>query len=342
MLPRRFVEWRRLRQKNEQIEENRLYPVIPSRFIDYCETEEHDDMPVGLVKHVSSKFSFYYTAYPRMQHTTRFVKELDSISPKTKFTNFSFQFAYNDIQSRVFQRLYTDKTLDNDWFEKNDEFINGLSTREKFALVAMTNKSQQHVQSFLRNKISKEFRDRVRAWKTDIYGYLPIFFPIITQEKIEPSKETYQYIIDKVCPILSDYQIDLFIADLYKEITSIFKKCPRTTREMTVFRGVKREYLRQKGSGFTSVTINPVQSLIYTNNTCCLQRITILPKTPFLFIGGLSSFSEDMECLLPDNTEFYTVKKNYESIPNHTSCHTSCLRSSDLRRMLVYDMVALV
>lgn len=336
MIPKTFTGWKSLRQKNAKEEQERYYPLIPSKYIDFCD-ENEKDMPIGLLRTYSINFTFYYTSYPHLQSPTNFLKELTV--PTIKLDSTTIYFSYNDIQERLYNKLYN-FPIDNKWFEANDDFIKNLTVREKLALVAMTNKSQQHVQAYLRNNITKEFRERVRKWNMNVYGYLPIFFPIIDHLQLEPSKDSYIYIVTQICPSLSDNEIDHFIENLYHELEKIFKKCPKTTEKMIVLRGIKTEYKRQKGSGFTSATINPLQSLVYSGERCCIQRITVLPKTPLIFIGGLSSFPDDMECLFSNKTEFFTVRKNYENLPIHSHITSSfCPKSSDMRRILVHEMV---
>lgn len=343
-----------IRNKHKK-EEEKYNPVIPSRFVDYCEDQD-EGIPAGLFHTQEHTFRFYFTKYPHLQHITKFLKD----PLKSKYSSQYFKISFNPIQEKLFHRLYSGvSSFDNDWFYQNDEYIKGLSLRHKFALVAMTNKSQQHVQSYLKGTINNEFRDRIRHWKNDIYGYMPIFFQILDEclntrkfvqwrqmeNKNQKLKKDYQYIVKHICPALTDRDIDKYIQDLYKEVKAIFSKCPKTTKPMVMCRGIRSSSTTEKTisshRGFTSLSLNPHHALKYTGSVCCLQKIKILPGTRLLFIGGLSSFKKEMECLLPDNIKFYQVKQSCEIILKNNKLKTKCPESNDTRRITIQELVVL-
>lgn len=320
-------------------DEERHYPVVPQAFADYC---EDGVMPSGLLETQHYKFRFYFTRWPNLQHHSRYVLDLDG-PPATKHSSRSFRVVYNSIQERTYKRLCdTISDFDNDWFRHNDIFLQQLSIRHRFALVAMTNKSQQHIQAYLKGLPITAFQERVRKWDPLIHGYLPIFFPLYEKYKNKfPSmslEKTYQKIIDTVCPHLSDQEIIECVVDLVRDIRHVFSHCPKTTHRMTLWRGV-RSTPTLSYPGFTSLSLNPFHVLNYTAGNCCLQKITILPGTPLLFIGGLSSFKKELECVLPDNTRFYEIKRSMEIIPNVRKMKGNCPLTKELRRILIQHIV---
>lgn len=318
--------------------------TIPERFLDYC---DGDNMPVGLFQKQSHKFRFYFTKYPQLQHPSDCIKELDG-TPETKASYVSFEVVYNSIQQKLFQQLYHSVfEFDNTWFQQNDHFLQQLPTQYKFALVAMTNKSQQHIQAYLKNENLERFHQRVRQWKPNIHGYLPIFFPlyeknkpIFRKQQITNLSEIYQYVIDTICPSLSNQEIDECVVELVKQVRHVFSICPKTTKKITLWRGI-RSHPSFSYAGFTSMSLNPFHTLHYTSENCCLQKITILPHTPLLFIGGLSSFKNELECVLPDNLQFYEIKKSMENIPIVKEMKTKCPDSKEMKRILIQHVVVL-
>lgn len=319
------------------------YPVIPKQYVDYC---EGDEMPTGLFQKRTNKFRFYFTKYPNLQSPSKCVLDMDG-NVKVKSSSRSFQIGYNSIQMKLFNRLYDNvSSLDNLWFQKNDDFIKHLSIKDKFALIAMTNKSQQHIQSYLKGEDTKLFKNRVRRWKQEIHGYLPIFFPLYEKHKRILKKENktmveiYFHVLEKICPFLTDQEIDECLIELVKQIRHIFSICPKTTTKMTLWRGL-RSTPSLSYSGFTSMSLNPFHTLNYTGKECCLQKLTILPNTPLLFIGGLSSFKNELECVLPDNLKFYEVRKSVESIPIVLKMKEKCPQTKDIKRIVVQHAVVL-
>lgn len=315
--------------------------IIPKQYVDYC---EGDDMPAGLFQKKTNKSRFYFTKFPDLQNPSRCINALDG-GIRTKFSSKSFQITYNSIQQKIFERLYgTVSSLDNKWFQLNDDFIRQLPVEDKLALVAMTNKSQQHIQAYLKGENNKLFKQRIRKWRQDIHGYLPIFFPLYhkykTHLKTKTKKEAYQYMIEKICPLLTDQEIDECIVELVKKIRHIFSICPKTTKRMTLWRGI-RSVPGLSYSGFTSFSLDPSHTLVYTGNDCCLQKLTILPGTPLLFIGGLSSFTNELECVLPDNLKLYEISKKIESIPTVMKMKQKCPDTKNMKRILIQHAVVL-
>lgn len=340
----KLKQLKNLFERREEEDEKRYYPVIPKRYVDYC---EGDDMPVGLFEKKTIRYRFYFTKYPHLQSPSRCVLDLEG-DGKMKVSSKSFEIGYNSIQIRLFQRLYESvSSLDNVWFQKNDDFIRSLAISDKFALVAMTNKSQQHIQAYLKGQDTKLFKNRVRRWKQDIHGYLPIFFPLynkhkkaLKKEKKSSMAEIYHYVVGTLCPTLTDQEIDECLVELVKQIRHLFATCPRTRSKMILWRGL-RSTPSPSHPGFTSMSLNPFHTLNYVGGECCLQKLTILPGTPLLFIGGLSSFKNELECVLPDNLQFYEIGKSVESIPSVLKTKEKCPPSKDIKRIMVQHAVVL-
>ena len=315
---------------------------IPQRFIDYC---EGDEMPVGFFQKQSHRFRFYFTRYPNLQHPFNFLQDLDgNIQSKLSFRSLSI--TYNSIQERLFQQFYQSVfEFDNKWFQQNDVFLQNLPIQYKFALVAMTNKSQQHIQAYLKNENLDMFQKRVRKWNTTIHGYLPIFFPLYTKyktlfKKKQTMSEIYQHLVSVICPTLTDQEIVQCLVELVQQIRHVFSICPKTTEKITLWRGL-RSSPSLSYAGFTSMSFNPFHTLHYTSGNCCLQKITILHNTPLLFIGGLSSFKNELECVLPENLQFYEIKKSMENIPIVKVIKNKCPDTKEMRRILVQHVVGL-
>lgn len=320
-------------------DEERYYPVVPRAFADYC--EEGGDPPPGLLETQSHKFRFYFTRWPNLQHPSRCVRDLAG-PPLTKFSYRSFRVAYNSIQERVYRRLCGAVSgFDNDWFQKNDVFLQQLPTRHRFALVAMTNKSQQHIQAYLKGLPLEPFQRRVRAWDQRVHGFLPIFFPLCERHGLShlPLDRAYDRALEKA-RTLTDQEIVECIVDLVRDIRHIFSICPRTTHRMTLWRGV-RSTPTLSYPGFTSLSLDPFHVLHYTGEGCCLQKITLLPGTPLLFLGGLSSFQKELECVLPDHRQFYEIRQSVETIPVVRKMKGKCPKTQEMRRILIQHTVVL-
>lgn len=312
-------------------------------FDDYCEGSD-DSLPPGLFENLERKYRFYFTHYPNLQSPSKFIRDLETGLIKTKYSYRSFKISYNSIQEKLFDRLCGNVSdFDRKWFQQNDEFILQLPLQYKLAIVAMTNKSQQHIQAYIRNEDMTSFCSRVRRWNTNVYGYLPIFFPLF--QKYHPNEKNlakaYNKITQVICPRLTDQEIIESVVQVVKDIRHIFSICPKTTIKMYLWRGI-RSHPFSNTVGFVSMSLNPFHALNYTDGRqCCLQKITILPRTSLLFIGGLSSFKNELECVLPDHYEFYKLRQSIETIPIVYNTRSQCPVSDETRRMFIQDIVAI-
>lgn len=333
----------------------RNVPLYYEEFCEEAEAGEPPSLPSGAVQHITIRQVYHFTRYPNLQspHPRRFLKDLASGEPGMAQGRSILRWTYSTLSEPLFRRLSPSlvhhgdagSILDQEWFAACDEYIRHLPIRQKMSLVALTNKSQQHVQSFVRTgRIGQQFRDRVRSWRSDAYGYLPIFFQLANP--LAPSwRKEYRRVI-RSAPHLTDAEIDEAVRRLAEEIRGIFKDAPRTRRTMILTRGIKEEVRRGQQQrhprvfrqGFAAASLDPLHALLrYTDRPrgCCLQRITVLPGTPLLFLGGLSSFSDDMECVLPDTVRYWIVSDHYETLPSSPTIR-ACPQSSDLIRMRVF------
>jgi hypothetical protein len=335
MIPTTFMGWRRLREK-------RAEDRIPDRFEEYCEDLD-SKKPIGSFSSTQRNVEFIYTRYPNLQ-SMRFLKDFEG-EIESRIAKSRIRFQTDSIHEPFFRSLVTHNEIDDEWFQRNDDFIRSLSFREKMALVAMTNKSQQHVQRWkVSGHVSREFMDRVRAWRDDVHGYLPIFFPLLDRypdPDISSLRRQYRRIVKKVCPGLTDTIIQECVIALSQEVTDIFLRAPRTARDMVVHRGLKhRPSAKWTRQGFTATSLNPFHALRYAES--CIQQIRILPGTPLLFLGGLSSFRDELECLLPDTTHCYRTEQFYRTVPMSPLIRNRCPDTTDSRRLLIQKVVAVI
>lgn len=333
MIPTSFTGWRRLRQK-------RALPVIPPRFEEFCE-EESDELPIGSFLQARQRHILTFTCYPHLQK--HFLKDFDADDILARICHYKWQTSTNSVHI-IYRNLVPDSQLDDAWFQANDEYIQTLSLRQKMALVAMTNKSHQHVQALIvHGDISSEFVQRVKNWRDDVHGFLPIFFPLLDRHPDESLslKKNYKRIVQHICPALTKKDVRECVQALADEVRQIFARASRTTHDMVLVRGLKHQpRTKWTTQGFTAMSLNPFQALNYTDG--CIQTIRILPRTPLLFLGGLSSFQDDLECLLPDTTRFYRISQEHENIPIHPIIRSKCPTRDAVRRVLVQRLVAII
>lgn len=126
-----------------------------------------------------------------------------------------------------------------------------------------------------------------------------------------------------------------FIQDLDR----ILSKAPVLDTETTVYRGVRSDYYLTgaknniyQNVGFVSTSIDVQNALDFLNKeqSCCLQKITMLPGTPVLMLMPISEFNFEKELLLNHGSTYYintpVVKKefyNTEGMKQNDICFNS-------------------
>lgn len=145
--------------------------------------------------------------------------------------------------------------------------------------------------------------------------------------------------------------IELFIDD----ITRIIDAAPLTTKPTILYRGVSTDYYlkgavkgiyRNNGFVSSSLDIDIAKSFqkMYLdtkeNASCCIQRILVLAKTPCLLLTPISSYPEEKEVLLQNNSVYVIQsKKSMKTFYKHPNDASINLCFNDVYNVNVTDIV---
>eukprot|EP00976_Prorocentrum_cordatum_P022826 466198-Prorocentrum_minimum.AAC.40 len=164
----------------------------------------------------------------------------------------------------------------------------------------------------------------------------------------------YWLLVENVVPLLKGDVIMRAIQILSKTINDVINRAPATTRKMVLYRGTdsnnyfKRDtgnvFHKIKGFISTSLSQDAVDDFMggYRGGSsvkCCLTKITVLPGSKLLFLGGLSHIPEEMEFVLGLGTTY--LMRGFNEItynPDFRLCNHANERR---RKLLVTSVVAL-
>ena len=101
---------------------------------------------------------------------------------------------------------------------------------------------------------------------------------------------------------------------LAKTIDTIVRNSPKTTEKMVLYRGDDNDQYFKRNTGDVFFKIKGLISTslskevgmrflryknMETSTMCCMNKITVLPGSRVLFLGGMSNWPDEMEFLLP-------------------------------------------
>ena len=88
------------------------------------------------------------------------------------------------------------------------------------------------------------------------------------------------------------------IKKIVDNIDAIFDMVEPTTREITVYRGVKRDEDVISNGAFISTSYSKTVAASFTNDDCCFMIIKIPVGSKILFVESISNYPEEKEILL--------------------------------------------
>lgn len=167
--------------------------------------------------------------------------------------------------------------IDNDWLQRQNEYIRSLSTEDLFNVYGYTYHGDVFVNYYLRGTFDvPEFKEHLRTFDVDNERYFPLFFPAIRAiskygettihlvfDTLKPSEDAVAKAMslqrkdvnnsDKyriLMSIAKDLSYDRFwvsVLEMYRDaLEKIIRNAPATTQPMVLYRGVSTDYYLTK------------------------------------------------------------------------------------------------
>lgn len=194
----------------------------------------------------------------------------------------------------LLKKKHFNLNIDNDWLQKQNQYVASLSTEDLFNLYGYTHKGDVYVNNYLRGQLDVElFMNDINSFSDfiDEYLYFPLFFPAMrvitskckthkqcaymfesppTQDELDTFlqlKDTTISMTDKydaLSTIASQLSFEHFwkvvIQQYVDSLDKIIRGAPRTTHRMVLYRGVKSDYF------LSGIKYNNPRDRIYTAN----------------------------------------------------------------------------
>jgi hypothetical protein len=222
------------------------------------------------------------------------IKEMEKIEIENDtpmYTTITNLFTFNDIHF-----------IDYEWIQKQMDYINNLSDRQKHIIRSYTIYSDKLINKYLRNTLKK--RD------------IEIVLDIITKLNENPFQyqhfdKTGRYTVDK------EYRRNIieYINKYIDEFSDIIHNSPRLKTPIKVFRGITSDrYLlngiEENKNGimifrnieFISTSMYLESATNFMKNKCCLLELTLNISVPCLFTAHISRCGIEYEITLAPNT----------------------------------------
>lgn len=248
-----------------------------------------------------------------------------------------------------------------DWIKANQEYINKLSTRDKFTIFGYTHNGDKFINLLLQSEEAfiKYKNNAIEARQKEAYFCL-FFFMIDAMKDIgwkdyEKFGEIYE--MDDIPSLykLLFKKLDTITDEIFIQATKYFmgalqeiiQNSPPTTKEMIVYRGVKDRYYQDKSGMFVNTTFlstsfDPVVAHKFSGfDECCLKKIIIPPGSRGLFMEGISMYSNEREILfgLGNSFQILSTDKTLSINPNRGDDIDVCDQKYMIKEMTTMKMI---
>jgi hypothetical protein len=244
---------------------------------------------------------------------------------KFKDIKYNYEIKYNDYNKKFINNLQDITNIENInlFLEKQNKFIESLSTREIYNLKYYTYHGDIYINDFLDKKFNietiKNHGDSIIDSDNNLcyfYYQFKDYFqknPIYKEEKV-PIDDINQF-IDFISKNYENFDMKIYkyiFTSYKKELIDIFNKAPKTETPIILYRGVKENYILKKSirgyyisNHFSSTSLIAEKAVEYTRKNKIIYKIIVNIGLPLIFVEGISLAPNDFEVIIPINSIFY-------------------------------------
>lgn len=256
--------------------------------------------------------------------------------------NFNYTIIYNNYNKKFINRIQAlfDISYIQEYINEQCDFIASLSLREINLLKDYTHKGYKIINKYLNNTFNYLFDFDINYDKniTFFYQFLDYFTENnIFKDKIVSTNNQY-YFLDFLRDNKRYFDMDIYnsVFNMYiKELKELFKKAPKTKQRITLYRGVKSNYIENyvsnhktkgyyKTTNFSSTTLFAEHAILFSGIHNKIYEIIVESNVSIIFLEPITLHNNEFEFLLPINSLFYidyALKKiNYYYSKEYTIC----------------------
>jgi hypothetical protein len=198
--------------------------------------------------------------------------------------------------------------IDYEWIQKQMDYINNLSDRQKHILRSYTIYGDKFINNYLRGTLSQSLIDNILD-DCIKYNENPFIYQHQDKTGISEINEYYKkYLLN-------------YIKTFIEELSHIIMQSPKLTKKIKVFRGLSDgdflvQSLKQNTNGkqyvinndFISTSFYLASAKNFMNNDCCLLDLTLEVNTPCIFTAHISRRRNEFEITILPGTKMLLSK----------------------------------
>jgi hypothetical protein len=263
---------------------------------------------------------------------------------KYELLEYSYKIKWNEYNKKFINKLNYIFNYDyiNIFLQEQDVFLKSLNTRELYNLKYYTYHGDIYINSFIQEKFKidliKDYSGNLVSNENDLcyfFYQLKDYFKLnkYNDEIVNTdNNEIFISFIKKEC-LNFDMKIYNYILNKYLlEMNEIFKKAPKTTQKLILYRGISNDYITSKlkkdfykNSQFTSTSLFIENAIDYATNKTdkLILKINVNIGMPLIFVEGITLAEKDFEVIIPINAIFF-IKNKFKQVPFYKNKNNIC------------------
>jgi hypothetical protein len=271
-------------------------------------------------------FKFMRNILNLNENNTLIVNEFEN-KIEYELIKYEYNIKYNLYNKKYVNKLNYIFNYDyiNIFLQEQYLFLRSLTTRELYNIKYYTYHGDIYLNAFIQGIFSIDFiikySGNLVSYENDLcyfFYQLKDYFKLNKyNDKIINTDDNNLFIsfIKNEC-LNFDIKIYNYILSKYLlELNDIFKKAPKTTQKLILYRGISNDYITPnlkknffyKNTQFTSTSLFIEQAINYSKNKIVL-KINVNIGMPLIFVEGITLAENDFEIIIPINSIFFVNK----------------------------------
>jgi len=252
-----------------------------------------------------------------------------------KEVSYIYNIQWNDYNKKFINKYNYVVNSDyiNSFFIEQFQFLNSLSIRDIYNLKYYTYHGDIYLNSYINNNFTidliKDNSENLFDNETEIYYFYHQFkdyfkkYPNYNNSIIDVDNKNGFINFIKKNHLNFSLNIYNHIFEMYlEELKNIFKIAPKTTDNLSLYRGISNDYITSKlknkyykTNQFTSTSIFAETAIMYsTQSNKTIIKIDVNKGNRLIYVEGITLSENDYEIIIPINSYLY-LKKSLLDVP---------------------------
>jgi hypothetical protein len=245
-----------------------------------------------------------------------------------KKNSYIYNIKWNEYNKKFINKLNYIFNIDyiNIFLQQQHSFLSSLNTRELYNIKYYTFHGDIYLNAFIQGTFSidtiKNYSGNLVSYENDLCYFFYQLKDYFKKNKyndiiidIDDNKSFINFIKDECLNF--DISIYNYIFNKYLlEMNSIFKKAPKTTQKLILYRGISSDYITSKlkknfykNTQFISTSLFIENAINYaTGKNKHILKINVNIGLPIIFVEGITLAEKDFEVIIPINSIFLLKK----------------------------------